>query len=91
MSTKSIFSDFIWKGKEVDEAQLEEIMMLMIMISEMCKTPLESVSSEYFSSLIQVLPDYSDNTKIALEYDTKYPEPKNIRVQISNQDDHDDD
>ena len=38
-----------------------------------------------------VLPDYSDNTKKALEYDSKYPEPKNIRVQISNQDDHDDD
>ena len=67
------------------------IVMIMIMISEMCKTPLESVSSEYFSSLIQVLPDYSDNTKIALEYDSKYPQPKNIRVQISNQDDHDDD
>ena len=45
-------------------------------LSEMCKTPLESVSSEYFSSLIQVFPDYFDDTKITLEYDSKYLEPK---------------
>ena len=60
------------------------LVMFMIMISEMRKCPLESVSSEYFSSTLIIL-------KKTLEYDTKYPEPKNIRVQISNQDDHDDD